>query len=174
MSEQHNEQHPDKGVSQGSGNSYKLVIKGNSGKSRSGSGPHYILRRKLEGETDDLVEEQPLSETEEELEDLIQAEPIASASNVSVYISSLMSHVPDDVNRVVDAIIAEENKRPTNLPTLDDTLSMIFPVSDDSILQGEASYGTPQVVNQNTQKSSDDESHSKNQKYIKKVEYEDL
>lgn len=174
MSEQQKDQNPEQEASQGSGNSYKLVIKGNSGKGRSGSGPHYILRRKLEGETDELVEEQPVSEAEEEFEDLIQAEPIASASNVSVYISSLMSHVPDDVNRVVDAIIAEENKRPTNLPTLDDTLSMIFPVSGDSMLQGEESIGTPEVVNRNALKSADDESHSKNQKYVKKVEYEDL
>lgn len=174
MSEQYKEQNPDKGASQGSGNSYKLVIKGNSGKSRSGGGPHYILRRKLEGEADEIIEETPVPEAEEALEDLIQSEPIASASNVSVYISSLMSHVPDEVNRVVDAIIAEENKRPTNLPTLDETLSMIFPVSDETLLEGEKPQDTLHTAGPDSPDASVDESFSKSQKYVKKVEYEDL
>lgn len=174
MSEQHKEQNPDKAAPHGTGHPYKLVIKGNSGKSRSGGGPHYILRRKLEGEADDILEEQPSSNAEEAVDDLIQSEPLASASNVSVYISSLMSHVPDDVNRVVDAIIAEENNRPTNLPTLDETLSMIFPVSDETSLEGGKPLDTLQTDGPDSNDASVDESFSKSQKYVKKVEYEDL
>ncbi len=94
-----------------------------------------------------------------------KAETIASARNVADYISSLQDHVPDDVNRVVDAIIAEGGKIPSNLPKLDDQLTMIYPGSDVQDLPGEdLFYEREETPAKETKTSS----------YTNRVEYEDL
>ncbi len=154
-------------VSRRSPLSYELIVRNNKTPQEHGA-PHLILRRQLKDEDQQKKTEALVSENDEQAVDEVgeeQASGIVSADSVADYISSLNHHVADDVARVVDAIIEEEGKRPTNLPKLDDKLTMIFPGSD---VQG----------------SSDDDlfferkdvqpAENKASKYTNRVEYEDL
>ncbi len=82
--------------------------------------------------------------------------------------------MPEDVTRVVDAIIEEENSRPTNLPTLDETLPMIFPVSNDIENPNDEATAVPASQERIEDDEPEESRSDKNQMYIKKVEYEDL
>ncbi|MFK7848479.1 MAG: hypothetical protein AB8G77_24530 [Rhodothermales bacterium] len=143
--------------------SYELIVRNNKTPQEHGA-PHLILRRQLKDKDQQKKIDVSVPENAEQvIED--DAAEIASADSVADYISSLHYHVADDVARVVDAIIEEEGKMPSNLPKLDDKLTMIFPGSD---VQG----------------SSDDDlfferkeaqpADSKASKYTNRVEYEDL
>ncbi|MEM8487902.1 MAG: hypothetical protein AAF564_20290 [Bacteroidota bacterium] len=150
--------------------SYELIVRNNKTSRESGA-PHLILRKQrkatdeLKVEAADLAKESA-PETEEapaEAKDVI--EKMVTAERVSDYISSLNDHVPDDIARVVDAIIEEEGKMPTNLPKLDDQLSAIFPGSDVKDYSGDDLF---------FEKESEEESTPKPAKYTNRVEYEDL
>ena len=154
--------------------SYELIVRNNKTSKESGA-PHLILRKQRNA-TDELKVEDAASAVEA-TEDVTSevpaeapemsgvAEEIASADSVSDYISSLNNHVPDDIARVVDAIIEEEGKMPTNLPKLDDQLSAIFPGSDVKDYSGDDLF---------FENDSASEEEPKAAKYTNRVEYEDL
>ena len=152
--------------------SYELIVRNGKAPQEDGA-PHLILRRPAENSeplkiVDPSKTEEPVEKPEvsEEIAGIVDAAEIASANSVADYVSSLQNHVADDVTRVVDAIIAEEGKLPTNLPKLDDKLTMIFPGSDvQQDPSDEFFYERKDFVAEEDGKSSN---------YTKKVEYEDL
>ena len=74
---------------------YELIIYDNKQRRVAGDGqPHLILKRSIPGAA------KPGSLSGEEQD--------ASSADVDTYIASLSHHVPSDVHRVVEAIIAEE------------------------------------------------------------------
>jgi hypothetical protein len=197
MSEQQKENTPERETMHDQpGESYRLVIKDNPEAERSLGGPHLIFRRKLEVDQNTVIgEEQGASD------DAAVSDHEGASRSISDYISSLMNHVPDEVTRVVDAIIAEENRLPTNLPTLDENLSRIFPISSEEpgasesyetagIHQDEEAEVETEPADRSVSEEADREdlpeyeqedpldasvnSTSKSQMYVKKVEYEDL
>ena len=146
--------------------SYELIVRNNKTSRKSGA-PHLILRKQRKASDELKVEAADVASQPEEVpneaKDVI--EEIVSAETVSDYISSLNDHVPDDIARVVDAIIEEEGKMPSNLPKLDDQLSAIFPGSDVEDFDGDDLF---------FEKKAAPESESKTAKYTNRVEYEDL
>lgn len=143
--------------------SYELIVRKNKAQDKK-DGPHLILRK----QRTDQEEPQPAAEGgAEEVEETKKTAPLelTTAQNISDYISSLHNHVPDDVIRVVDAIIEEEEKIPTNLPKLDDQLEQIFPGSDVKDFENEEFF---------YEKKDELSEEAKSSTYKKRVEYEDL
>lgn len=152
--------------------SYELIVRNGQAPQKDGA-PHLILRRPAEDSAPlkivDAAKASEVPASEDVLEELeesaVEAADIASANSVADYISSLNNHVSDDVARVVDAIIAEEGKLPSNLPKLDDKLTLIFPGSDVQ------DNGVDDLFYEKKDVETDE---SKSANYTKKVEYEDL
>ena len=99
-----------------------------------------------------------------------QSDQFANATEVSNYLASLSHHVPDDVRRVVEAIIAEEETVSDNGPK--DAAEI------DPEALAERDSGQEQQVDLgeifNTLKKARKQFTQKKFKYTKKVEYEDL
>ena len=89
---------------------------------------------------------------------------MVSAGEVADYISNLSNHVPDDVSRVVDAIIAEEKKLPRGLPTLDEVMPVIYSNTEESLPVGDGIEKNAEEI---------EPQPGKTHRYVKKVEYED-
>lgn len=171
--------------------SYELIVQGNEDTSNQQGEPDLVLRRKpLDKSEEDLESahgqdtlpesEQDVNSTSEHdhigpIEDsLLDGEavveapdgPADSGKQITDYIASLSHYVPEDVSRVVDEIIAEENKLPTGLPTLDESMSVIYSNAEEEL--------PVEDEEEEEQPSSNSESGEDNtQHYTNKVEYED-
>ena len=143
--------------------SYELIVRNNKAPRENGE-PHLILRRQPRDEDQKkLMDESKPAEEKQTVED--GAQEISSVSNIADYISSLHHHVSDEVNRVIDAIIEEEGNVPSNLPKLDDQLTMIYPGSDVEGMPGDDLF-----FERKTQVAAE----IKPSNYTNRVEYEDL
>lgn len=163
----------EKDTSQGSPLSYKLIIRNHKASEKKGE-PDLILRKQPDNLDSRLTmetaqpDDQPAKQNETDQAPGAGPENApspATASSVADYISSLQHHVPDDVDRVVDAIIAEEGKAPTHLPSLDDQLTMIYPGSDVQRLPGDDLF---------YERDDEPPAKPKTSRYTNRVEYEDL
>ena len=163
----------EKDTSQGSPLSYKLIIRDHKASEKKGE-PDLILRKQPDNLDTRFTMEtaQPDDQAAKQKESNLapdagadDASSPATASSVADYMSSLQHHVPDDVDRVVDAIIAEEGKAPNNLPRLDDQLTMIYPGSDVQELPGDDLF---------YERGEEPPAKKKTSSYTNKVEYEDL
>ena len=138
--------------------SFELIVQGNENPAEETGAPHLILRRRpLDVEEAGKAGPEPQDTPgtgELEVNSPAGADTVSS-DDVAAYIASLSNHVPEDVSRVVDAIIAEESKLPTGLPTLDEAMSAIYTRVDD-----EAPI-------------PDEPEPEKTPHYVKRVEYED-
>ncbi len=168
-------QKKEKDVSDRTSLGYELIVRNNKASQEHGA-PHLILRRQLKDEHQQDSLDAPIqvdsSDTGEvDDQDALEKQvlEIATSGNVAEYISSLHDHVPDEVIRVVDAIIEEEGNLPTNLPRLDDKLTMIYPGSDVKELPGDDLFFERKEENKEAAKVD-----IKATTYTNRVEYEDL
>ena len=177
---------------------YELIVKGNKDASVQQGEPHLVFRRKPLADPapndawqDTLNEsEQTMNSTlphvepthepnEEALDEVlvttISVAKTGSTDEIAKYIASLTHHVPDDVSRVVDAIIAEESRLPKGLPTLDESMAAIYSNPDEAPLPLDEEFGMDAEADAPSEPPADmtDSSNDKSLSYTKKVEYED-
>ena len=171
--------------------SYELIIHGNKDAFIQKGEPHLILRRKPLNEPEAALEDTPSkgehdmnseseanlsdeasntneAEKNEENQESVDDAGVESSGQVADYIASLMHHVPDDVSRVVDAIIEEESKLPKGLPTLDEAMSAIYSNAASSEAGGDGLEQLP-----DTEQAPEAAPAKAPGGYTKKVEYED-